>query len=281
MSKADIETVDAVVRWLTSLFGTFLLPVLGLVVIVYLVRSESAPARIKRLLEPFNSVKLLGQEFVLSHPDKVTSNAEATFRGYRSETKAKYDALVKDLHIIELHAKLLADVLGPAIVGKGKGSAFRSTIHVVDILFAESYYQLIPYVPVGGGEGRSWSIRYGIVGKTWRQAESNGEGNLKMSNEDLIHLWGMTAEEARTAKQTRPSLLAVMLRDGWTKVPVGILFADSTKTDAFGATKIEWMAMAERLEDGARKIGLTAALSSLVAALPKEPLIPMLGKNQG
>jgi hypothetical protein len=40
------------------------------------------------------------------------------------------------------------------------------------------------------------------------------------------------------------------------------------------------MATATRLEEGARTIGLTAALSSLVAALPKEPLIPMLGKNQ-
>jgi len=91
MSKADIETIDSIVRWLTSLTGAFLLPILALVVLVYLVRSDSAPETIKGLLEPFSSLKLLGQELVINQAARVTSSAEATFQAYRREMKIKYD----------------------------------------------------------------------------------------------------------------------------------------------------------------------------------------------
>jgi hypothetical protein len=279
MSKADIEIIDAVVRWVTSLAGAFLVPVVALALLIYLVRSEGAPERIKRLLEPVSSFKFLGQEFVLTHPDQVTSSAEATFRAYRSETKLKYDALVKELRIVALHERLVRDVLGPAIGGIEKAADFRSTVHVIDTLFAESYYQLIPYFPAGGGSGRSWSIRYGIVGRTWRQGRSNGEGDLKMSKADLTGLWGMTEDEAEKAKQARPSLLAVVLRDGTNK-EVGVFFADSSTVNAFGEAAPEWTAVAAHVERGARSIGLTAALSAMVAALPREPLVPMLAKER-
>jgi hypothetical protein len=279
MSTADVRAIDAVVRWVTSLAGAFLLPLIALGVALYLLRAKGAPDRIKRLLEPFASVKLLGQEFVLDHAAEVTSSAEAAFRTYRAQTKARYDALVKEHRIDTLHRQLVCEVLAPAIGGLDKATDFRSTIHVRDILFAESYYQLVPYFPAGGGIARSWSIRYGIVGKTWRQGESNGEGHLQISKQDLIDSWGMTKGEAERAKATRPSLLAVILRDA-TEKQVGVFFADSTDVNAFGATKADWTSLARVLEDEARSRGLTKALASMAAALPREPLVPMLGKDQ-
>ena len=171
------------------------------------------PHRLRRLFEPFTSLKLFGQEVVLNNAAEFTSTAEATFLRYRAETQTKYSALVTSLNVAGLHKELVEKHLGPAIGGLSNAAGLRSTIHVVDILFAESYFQLLPYIPAGGGDGRSWSIRYGIVGRTWRHMQPYGEGNLKMSEADLIDQWGMTIEEASKAKSTRPSLIAIPLVD--------------------------------------------------------------------
>ncbi len=278
MPEAAIETIDAIVRWLTSLF----VPVAAVLGLLYLLRAKGAPERIERLLRPFSSVKFLGQEFVLSHPEKVSASAEMTFRGYRLETRAKYEALVSGLRIGELHRALVDEVLVPRIGGIQNAMDLRTTIHVADILFAESYYQLLPYYPIAKvpGDGRSWSVRYGIVGKTWRQGTFNAEGNLAMSEEDLIREWGMTEDEARTAKSTRPSLLAVVLSEV-ERQPVAVFYADSTTPNAFGATKDEQMILVEKIKAEASARGLTKALSTMVALLPTKPLVPMLGKDAG
>jgi hypothetical protein len=142
-------------------------------------------------------------------------------------------------------------------------------------LFAETFYQLLPYYPRGGGGGRSWSIRFGIVGKAWRRGTSTGEGDLQTSSEDLIDAWGMTREEAlkAKAKESRPSLLAVAFRDAQGSL-VGILFADSLEKYAFGATQAAMDNLAREVESQAASGGLTAALSSLVKELPSVPIIP-------
>jgi hypothetical protein len=279
MTEQEIQTVDAAVRWITALSGSFLIPLVIILTLLYLLGSKRAPERLAHLMQPFSSFKFLGTEFVVSDAVKVSASAETTLRGYRADTKAKYEALVERNKIVELHKKLINDVLGPAIGGLDKAEGFRSTIHVRDILFAESYYQLIPYFPAGGGgDGRSFSIRYGIVGKTFRQGASNWMGDLKMSHANLIDLWGMTAEEATLAKSTRPALVAIVLRDA-TKEVVGILYADSNTVNAFGDTTTG-EAVAAALEMGAIDGGLTAALANLVSALPTQPLIPMLGKSK-
>jgi hypothetical protein len=278
MSEANIETIDAIVRWLTSLF----VPVAAVLGLLYLLWSKGAPDRIERLLRPFSSVKFLGQEFVLSHPERVSASAEMTFRGYRLETRAKYDALVSGLRIGELHQALVDGVLVPAIGGIQNAKDLRTTIHVADILFAESFYQLLPYYPTAKapGDGRSWSVRYGIVGKTWRQGTFNAEGNLAMSEADLIREWGMTEDEARTAKSMRPSLVAVVLSDA-DRQPVAVFYADSTTPNAFGSSKGEQTTIAEKIKDEASTLGLTRALSTMVALLPAKPLVPMLSKDAG
>jgi hypothetical protein len=59
---------------------------------------------------------------------------------------------------------------------------------------------------------------------------------------------------------------------------VGVFYADSTTPNAFGESKADRDALIARVEEGARKVGLTEALSAMVAMLPDKPLIPMLGK---
>ena len=273
MSQADIATVDAIVRWVTSLAGAFVLPLLIVIVVLYLTLANGAPERIRRLMQPFDSVKVFGQELTFKNADPVTRSAEDTFRGYRDDTRDKYNALVEKYRIDDLHRALIARHLA----GASKAERFRSTIHVADILFAESYYQLLPYWPLGGGAARSWSVRYGLVGKTWRHGTSTGEGDLTMSEAQLIDEWGMTREEARIAmsKASARSFIAVVLRDGMGRA-VGILYADALTPHAFGATEAEWMTLANTIEKDST--ALIAALASMVADLPRLPIIPMLGK---
>jgi hypothetical protein len=268
MDEGTIATIDALVRWAG--------PVALVLLVIYLLRSKTAPARIEQLLKPFGSVKFFGQELVLRHSEQVSRGAEEAFTGYRRETKAKYEELVAKYKVAELHQRLDKEYLLPAIGDSVKSEDYRSTIHVRNFLFADTYLQLVPYLPAGGRPaGRSWSIRYGIVGRTWRHEESTGEGDLQTSTQDLIDGWGMTKEEADKARASKPALLAVVLKDSGGK-PVGIYYADSQTKNAFGENQDQWLAVARKIEDGARKIDLTLALSNIANELPKGPIIPRL-----
>jgi hypothetical protein len=276
MSQADIATVDAIVRWISSLAGVFAVPVIVLVLLVYLFRAKAAPERIGRLLAPFTSVKVFGQELTFRAADPVTRSAVGTFLGYRHDTMDRYRALVKKHRIAKLHQQVID---GPCASAKG-AKGFRSTIHVLDVLFAESYYQLLPYYRKGGGEGRSWSIRFGIVGNTWRHGVSHGVVDIADHQTELIDVWGMTADQARNARNgAAQSLIAVILRNSMKRV-VGIFYADALETKAFGADQAALAALAEKIVQHADAIGLTKALADMVADLPPQPIIPMLGEIQ-
>jgi len=275
MDAASIASVDAWVRWITSLAGPIALALL----VIWLVRSKTAPAKIEQLLRPFGSVKVFGQELVLRNSEHVSRTAEEAFKVYRAETKARYEELVSKYKIAELHKELDDKHLLPEIKDRVKAEEYRSTIHVRNILFADTYRQLVPYYPADGRPaGRSWSIRYGIVGRTWRHEKSTGQSDLQTSTERLIDEWGMTQLEAATAtaKGSRPALLAVVLKDSTHRQPVGIYYADSAAKNAFGETEAQWLALAGKIEEGARTIGLTSALSNLANELPKGPIIPPL-----
>ena len=275
MSQADIQTIDAIVRWISGLAAVFAVPLIVLIAFVYLIRAKGAPERIGRLLAPFTSVKVFGQELTFRNSDPVTLSAVETFLGYRDDTRARYRTLVQKHGIAALHRRLILDHCGAAAQAEG----FRSTLHVADILFAESYYQLLPYWPAGGGEARSWSIRYGIVGNTWRHGASRGVGDVVANVDELIDVWGMTRDEAEVAESAAGarSLIAVVLRDSANRI-VGIFYADAREPHAFGATEESSNELAKGIAAGATTINLTRALSDMVADLPRSPIIPMLGK---
>jgi hypothetical protein len=274
-------SVDPLVASTATIVGSIVLPLFVMGLIAYLLLWQSGPERLARLLRPFGSVKFLGQEIVLNRASEFSDSAEMTFRRFRNETKQRYDGLIRDHDVHKLHRRLIDSVLIPAMGGAPPHIHLRSTIHVRDILFAESYYQLVPYYPPTDdgkrGDGRSWSIRYGIVGRTWRKGETFGVGNLSMSPEDLIVGWGMTKGEAEEAKQQRPSLIALPIRSGTGDV-IAVLFADCMRDFAFGDTD-GIRDISDRLEDGIRSTGLGPALEALVAELPTRPLIPMLGRD--
>ena len=202
VSPSDIETIDAIIRWVTSLASAFSFrsPCFSWSSFCCVRRSpESPPASLRAL-----------------------HLAQAIWRGGGTEQCGGIHQNCRS-HILALPCRDSDKVLRPGHIAQRRrasqgtrGEASRSRdrrvvecirppaprIQVVDIVAESSSSSA--HLPAGGGDGRSWSIRYGIVGRTWRHMESYGEGNLKMSHADSIDQWGMTIEEA--SRRSQPGL---------------------------------------------------------------------------
>ncbi len=99
---------------------------------------------------------------------------------------------------------------------------------VPDILFEDALYCLLDYYPKGKARGRVFSIRFGIIGKSWRSETTELRSSVSGDRENLIMQWGMTSDEAD--QQQPQALLCYILRAKGE--PVGLLFVD-TEENAF------------------------------------------------
>jgi hypothetical protein len=256
-NEKEIELIDwmAEVRELLALIISW--PVVVLFLVLYLAISKNAARRIAGLFSPFRSVKLFGAEFVLS--EEVARNADEAIEVYRKQVRREYDRRIEVFglrdkleNVVESH---VMDVLG----GMQNVPNFRCTIHVPDILFAETLYQLLNYYPKGGGRGRTWSFRFGIVGRAWRSGGNDIQGSVPTDAQTLLSAWGMTREEAAAAGQGRKSFACVVLKvEGGT--PVGMFYMDSTKEYAFPEPQQQ---LVEAIHEGCKKSGLTSDLDKL------------------
>lgn len=111
------------------------------------------------------------------------------------------------------------------------GHRYRVTVHVRDALYRDALYQLVDYWPDGGGAGRRFSTRFGILGRAWRLERSLYETDVPTSSEALICEWGMTAEQAERAARGRRSFACVVLR--YEGSLVGVLYIDAIVPAAF------------------------------------------------
>jgi hypothetical protein len=106
-------------------------------------------------------------------------------------------------------------------------------------------YQLLDYYPSGIGHSRTFSMRYGIIGKVWRTGEALLENNLLIpagstpptttpDTHSAINMimrdWGMYRREAEQAIK-RKSYFCFMLIHDQTKV--GVMYMDCAKEDSF------------------------------------------------
>lgn len=220
-ARGSLELLRIFVSW----------PVVLVLVILYLAVSRLAPYKLARILKPFRSLKLFGTEFVLS--EEVGTDAEQAIEIYRKQVKRQFDTLVETY---DVRAKLedVFDETRNVIASRKAIEDLRCTLHVADILFADTVYQLVDYYPRGGGRGRTFSSRFGIIGLCWRSREDQIRGAVPTDPQVLVSQWGMTHEQAVASGGGRQSFLALLLRDD-TRTPVAILYMDSKEKDAFGA----------------------------------------------
>lgn len=261
-------------RWAGEFISQMAWPLIVSGAVLYFVFSPTGWRRLARLFKPFRSFKLFGAEFVLSEEaaKELGTDAEEAFATYRKRARREYDQLVE---VYDLRSKLeavLFDSIEAATGPLGNIKDFRCTIHVRDILFSESLYQLLDYYPRGAGRGRVKSFRFGIIGKVWRSGNSLIQGGVSTDPGALILDWGMTREEAAAAGVGRKSFGCVLLRDT-TNSPLGLFYMDATGDQAFGAPD-KAQPLIDGIVKGCKDQGLTEALASITHELRRRgPMI--------
>ncbi len=246
-------------------------PFVGLLLLLYLVLGKSAPRPLAELLKPFKNVKLFGAE--LSLGEELARSAAEAFEAYGKQAGIEYDRKVEVYDVKRRMGDVIERHLSKSFNNILDVKGLRCTLHVPDVLFADTLYQLIDYYAGKGGKGRRKSIRFGIIGKTWRLSESQVSGNVSTKKRDLILEWGMTMEEAAAAGQGRPSFVSVLLLDE-NNTQAGIFFMDSTGTNAFTSPPLlDWDKI---INVACKTAGLTKALADLNRELREHgPLVKL------
>ena len=204
-------------------------------VVAYFVFATFAPYRLARFLRPFRSVKLFGAEFQLS--EEVGADAEQAIEILRKQVKRQVDILVEVYAVRTKLEAVIHDVQG-ILHERSQLKDLRFTLHTPDILFADTLYQLVDYYPRGGGRGRTFSFRFGIIGLAWRARGSFVRGEVPTDPQQLVRRWGMTNEEAVASGGGRQSFAAILLNDE-VETPIAIFYMDTAEKHAFGADNAE------------------------------------------
>jgi hypothetical protein len=254
--------LPAWVRVVLEFVKVFSWPILAALALMYFAFSKFLPYKLAKVLKPFRSLKLFGAEFVLS--DEVGADAEEAIVIYRKRVKRRFDMLGEN-YGVRTKLESVIDSLREAFPQLKNAKGIRWTIHVPDVLFADTLYQLVDYYPRGGGRARAFSFRFGVIGLCWRKKQRVVEGKVPTyPDKRLLEEWGMSEEEARASGSGKQSFFAVPLRDK-SKTPVGIFYMDSNDEYAFAADKDEKAAGAIEIAiiKACEDQGLTTSLSKI------------------
>jgi hypothetical protein len=249
--------------WLQTL-EVIVWPLLILVILGLLLLTPSGAALMRTVFARIRGVEALGVklDFTEASATKVRESLEETFHRYRQDSQHEFDRLERMYDINFYRTEVLSKCVLPHIAEEVKND-FRCTIHVQDLLFEESLYQLLDYIPSGGGRGRAFPVRFGILGKTWRSQKSQGQGTVPTDAERLIVDWGMTPDEALGAGRGRQSFACAFLRSA-ENAPLGVFYVDSMQRNAFGTSQEEREVFLDGIEEGAKTWGLIVQLESLI-----------------
>src|SRR4051812_41937625 len=238
--EAVAAVVDTTPSWV-QVVEAVAWPAVAMVGVLALVFSGSLRRWLIDLTRKIRKVSALGVDVELS-PEVAKEVAQLTseaFHDLRQRVTATVDQLVHVHQINDKRKRLVEDVIRPALGRDGRAPDFRMTIYIDDMLFTESMYQLLDYHPKSSGaRGRTYPIRFGIVGRAWRSRQDQMEADVPVEQQALIRDWGMTWDQASSAGQDRRSFACILLFDQ-TREQVCLLYMDSPQVAAFGETRAE------------------------------------------
>lgn len=259
-----------VAEWVDALQPLFA-PALAAAALLWLARSGLA----KSLIQRVRRVSGLGVEFEFSVEGAAATRqaVEESLSDIRRQLRRELEAVARSERVPERRQRVMREFVLPTVKENSGDERhdLRSTIHVPDPLFADNLYQLLDYYPGKSGAGRSYSRRVGIIGEVWRSETTKCEAMTVESEDELVHRWGMTYEEAdRSSATGRQSFAAILLSHGGS--PVAILYMDALYENAFGATQPERDQFAAAVAARCDDVGLSAALGALIpAVIAKSP----------
>jgi hypothetical protein len=271
MSQPPLGATASLSEW-ADFVSAVAWPAVGLLALLFLAFSRRFHRVLARLTQRVRRVTVFGVEL------ELTEKAAAEFREVTQEGFQDYRRLIKteferevNAHLLDQRVRRVAETHAVPLIkefAEGRRPSFRCTVHVPDILFRESFYQLVDYYPRrrGGRAGRTFSARFGIVGKAWRSEQPQVEASIPTERQDLIRDWGMTADEAAEAGEGRQSFAAIVLRDE-EDTAVGIFYLDAEEEGVFGSDEGAKTRFANTLGNACRTTGLTRAVGELVKKL--------------
>lgn len=206
------------------------LPVLWTLLSIAVLAALTLSGTLSELLKRVTKFGGFGMSFEFTEKSaaQTRDSVQEGLAVVREKIRRRLAADVRAAGLQEAFATLIGKV---AVLANKRG--FRATIHILDPLYKNQLYQLLDYHPRGGGAGRAFSTRSGIIGMAWRNGESDrwyqgltGEGELKRK-------WGMTPEEAaeRVSADSEKLFLAFPLFAEGCLRPIGVFYFDAAKVE--------------------------------------------------
>ncbi len=257
--------------------------VTAILIVLFIVMSKTARTTLSGLTSRFRTIKAFGAEVEFSEEGarQLSLTIDETFEEYKSQAYSEFrrqseankirttlESVLKNQEKLVIKGKT-NPTLRSEIFSRIASEKIRCTIHVPDLLFADMLYQLIDYYPRGSGAGRRFSVRYGIIGRTWRTAESTGQGKTFNTEGDLVENWGMTEEEAVNAvgSAAKHSLLCALLTED-NGDNLAVIFVDAPGENVFGDDD-QAKELAGQLAKICQTLGLTKKLSEMLYEIRK------------
>jgi hypothetical protein len=263
---------------LVNLVGDIAWPTVAVIGIFAFIFSGTLRTWLVEVVQRIRKVSGFGVDIELSPSvaSKVLEITSQAFDSLRQRVDVEIDRLLHVYDINDQRNRLVQDVVRPELEKYGTVPNFRTTIYVEDALFTETMYQLLDYFPkTPGRRGRTYPIRFGIVGRAWRSRRDQIEADVPTDTQKLITDWGMTWEQAATAGQDRRSFAAILIRDIRGR-QVCLFYMDSPELSAFGDTQIRKDSLASAVKEGAKRLGMVDSVGSVMNELrSKTPLIPI------
>lgn len=225
----------------------------------------------------FKTIEVAGVKVGLN-PDIARKTRLASSEIVEEDIKEKYDQLVVELKIQDKFRRLVDETIKPMIKAKTtipiKDVRYRATIHIGSVLYKEQLYQLVEYYPsptlTAQKRGRRISIRFGIVGKSWRLGRTCYDPEVSTDPVELVEKWGMTLEEGEKAGLGQQSFLSVPVKDDVGDL-LAIIFVDVEHKNAFGPGAADTTeALGETIGNACDELDLRAALISVREKMKKE-----------
>lgn len=155
----------------------------------------------------------------------------------RAGTHHSVDALFADL-IKAVINEVSSDL------GELDRNNFRATLHVPYYFGREELFQFVNYYDRQGrqqtntpGRGRVYSIRYGIIGRAWREGRPRYDPAVTTDRNRLVKEWGLTQSEAAQAGSGRQTMLALRLHDSANQ-PIGVVYMDAKQDMIFSTPQV-------------------------------------------
>ncbi|KRR01652.1 hypothetical protein CP49_21815 [Bradyrhizobium valentinum] len=209
-------------------------------------RSESFLWLILGIFGSLRRIKLFGAEIELNEQTKrkiqsAAGEIDAALEEYKGRVDKEVARTVARYQIEQALSNLIdSDEVKSFVAERSK--TFRCTIYIPDPIRYGRLYQLVDYCPSGAGRARTFSVRYGVIGRVWRTEVPTQEGDLlppsapgevrthEQEIDAVMSNWGMNRREAESALKHRSYFCCPLIHEN---SKVGLLYMDSTERDAF------------------------------------------------